>query len=125
MTNEAERRLARADELLVVADENLRNGHPADCVSRAYYAMFHAATAALVSRGIERSSHKGIISAFGETFVKNGIIEKRFHEYMRKAFDARSLSDYFPDPSLEDIHPDEILASAKSFVEKCRELVKG
>jgi uncharacterized protein (UPF0332 family) len=123
MKQESASHLARANELLAVAAENLCNNHPADSASRAYYAMFHAATAVLLEKGIERSSHKGVISAFGEIFVKSGLLEKRFHEYLRGAFDARILSDYFPSPSPNDIHADEILANAGEFVKACRNLL--
>lgn len=75
-------------------------------------------------RGIERSSHKGIISAFGEEFIKSGQMERRFHEYLREAFDARCLSDYFSSPSPLDVRADEVLANAKMFVEVCKELTR-
>jgi hypothetical protein len=37
--------------------------------------MFHAATAVLLSRGIERRSHHAVLSAFGEHIVKPGLVE--------------------------------------------------
>jgi len=58
--------------------------------------MFHAATAALLKRDIRRHSHKGIISAFGQFFVKSGEVEMRFHKYIAEAFDLRQESDYEP-----------------------------
>ncbi|MBI4667362.1 MAG: HEPN domain-containing protein [Nitrospinae bacterium] len=122
MSEETKNHLTRADELLAVAEENLHNNHPADSVSRAYYAMFHAATAVLLMEGIERSSHKGIISAFGETFIKSGRLEKRFHEYFRAAFDARAFSDYFPSPPVQTSQAEETLSNAKAFVAACRAL---
>ncbi|MBF0292041.1 MAG: HEPN domain-containing protein [Nitrospinae bacterium] len=120
MKPESASHLARAGELLTVAAENLDNNHPADSASRSYYAMFHAATAVLLEEGIERSSHKGVISAFGEIIVKGGRLEKRFHEYLREAFDSRILSDYFPTPSVSDIYASEMLANAEDFVRACR-----
>ena len=45
-------------------------------VSRAYYAMFYAAEAALLTRDLSFSSHKGVISAFGEHFVKTDIFPR-------------------------------------------------
>jgi len=46
--------LARAEELLQVARENLENNHPADSISRSYYSMLHAATGVLAELGVER-----------------------------------------------------------------------
>ena len=33
--------------------------------------MFYAASAALLSRGVERSKHSGAIAAFGQHLVRN------------------------------------------------------
>lgn len=43
---------------------NIQNSLYNVAVSRAYYAMFYAATALLMSKGIERIERSGIISAF-------------------------------------------------------------
>ncbi|MFC1783855.1 HEPN domain-containing protein, partial [Planctomycetota bacterium] len=63
-------------------------------VGRSYYAMFHAAKAILLDKGIERNSHQGIISAFGEFLSKPGLVESKYHQYLREAFDLRQESDY-------------------------------
>ena len=41
-----------------------------DAASRAYYAMHHAAKAALLMKDIDITSHKALISKFGESFIK-------------------------------------------------------
>lgn len=64
--------------------------------------MFHAATAALLHKGIERHSHQGIIGAFAQTFVKPRHVEARFHRYLKEAFDLRQESDYQPIVRLTD-----------------------
>ena len=53
---------------LAAARDNLQFGHLRVAVSRAYYAMFYAATALLGSQGLWRSKHQGLIAAFGEHF---------------------------------------------------------
>ena len=58
-----------ADEFLRESEHLLKGGFYRGAVGRAYYAMFHAATAMLLSRGIERSSHHAVLSAFGEHIV--------------------------------------------------------
>ena len=124
MKQETEKHLFRADELIQVAEENLQNNHPADSVSRSYYAMFHATTAVLMEHDIERGSHKGVICAFGETLSKTGRMEKRFHEYLRDAFDARCESDYLPLPTETIERAKETLGRAKEFVKACRVYVQ-
>jgi len=72
---EIEHYLNLAAEELAAAQDNL---HLRAAVSRAYYAMFYATTALLGSRGLWRSKHQGLIAAFGEHFVKPGLIEPRY-----------------------------------------------
>ena len=42
-----------------------------DAASRAYYAMHHAAKAALLLKDIDITSHKALISKFGESFIRD------------------------------------------------------
>ena len=56
--------------------------------------MFYAASALLASKGISRSKHSGVISAFGEQFVKTGLIEVEYVKMLGRAFEARNDSDY-------------------------------
>lgn len=65
MKPEAQKHLARADQLLAAAESLIQQGFPPDAVSRSYYAMFHAATAVLLELGIQRSSHHATWAAFG------------------------------------------------------------
>lgn len=119
MNNVVKHHFARAAELLEVA-RRLADEFPADAISRSYYAMFHAATAVLMEKGIERRSHKGLIAAFSEFLVKPGLLDKRFHAMLRRAFDERSESDYFPEPQESSDHAIELLKEAEEFVAECR-----
>ena len=78
MTEEAHLRFVRAAECVEDARILIDNNRPAAAATRAYYAMFHAATAILAVKGIKRSSHHGILSAFGEYLVKPGLIDHKF-----------------------------------------------
>lgn len=51
---------ARARDKLAVAKHVLAAGYPADAVSPAYYAVFHAAEASLLVEGDEPRSHEGL-----------------------------------------------------------------
>lgn len=74
--------LKRAHYDLEAAQSNLGQGFYGVAVNRSYYAMFYAASALLASEGLARSKHSGVISAFGEHFVKTGLIQV---EYARQA----------------------------------------
>ncbi len=75
MTEETEQHFRKAADCVEDSQILLANDRPDAAVARAYYAMFHAATAVLAVKGIKRSSHRGILSAFGEYLVKPGLSE--------------------------------------------------
>lgn len=63
-------------------------------VSRSYYAMFYVAQAALLSQNLTYSSHKSVISSFGEQFVKTGVFPREMGRQLNLAFQKRQLGDY-------------------------------
>lgn len=93
-------------------------------VGRCYYAMFHAASAILLDKDVQRHSHQGIISAFGQFFVKPGIIDVKFHKYLIEAFDLRQESDYQPMADISEKQAAKLLDRAKEFVDACLNLCK-
>ena len=46
--------------------------------SRAYYTMFYMAEAVLLTKDLSFSKHSGVISAFGQHFVKSEIFDKKY-----------------------------------------------
>jgi uncharacterized protein (UPF0332 family) len=65
-----------------------------DAVSKAYYAMFYAASALLRTKDLDVSKHSGVLSQFGLHFVKTGMIDKIHHKRLIKAFNDRDVADY-------------------------------
>ena len=123
MSEEIRLHFERANEYISDAEFLLRERRIASAVGRAYYAMFHAATAVLLSKDIQRSSHHGLISAFGRFIAKPGLIDYEHHRNLQEIFDLRRESDYEP---IVDIRPDEatrILQKTRAFVAACRGLV--
>jgi uncharacterized protein (UPF0332 family) len=122
MTEEAQLHFERAAECVEDSRILLDNERPAAAVARAYYAMFHAATAALAAKDIKRSSHRGILSAFGQYLVKPGLIEQKFHLYLRETFELRQQTDYDPIVDIQLQQAKEILEQAIDFVDACKKL---
>jgi hypothetical protein len=77
-----------------------------------------------VSRGIERSSHHAVLSAFGEHIVKPGLLEHRFHSYITKSFARRNECDYLSFTVADELEVEEILNRAKEFVEACKKIAE-
>ena len=123
MTEEVRLHFERAETCLAEADTLLDASWAAAAVARAYYAMFHAAAAALLDRDIRRRSHKGLISAFGQFLVKPGHLDMAYHKSFAEAFDLRRESDYQPLVDLTDQQAAEVLKRAAEFVAACRKLV--
>lgn len=65
-----------------------------DAVSRAYYAAFHAMTAALLSKDLSYSSHGQVIGSFNREFIKTGIFPKKYSSIIQALFDDRQVGDY-------------------------------
>ena len=95
-----------------------------DAVSRAYYAMFYAAKAALLSEGVDLRRHSSVVTKFRELFVVTGKVDAEYLRYLGRAQSARERSDYAPFAELSKEGAEEILKSADAFIEKIKTLLK-
>jgi uncharacterized protein (UPF0332 family) len=110
--------LDRAHQDLLATQSILDQGFYGVAVSRAYYAMFYAATALLVSKGISRSTHSGVISAFGEYYVKARLVETEYAKMLANAFSSRLDSDYDITFSADQALAQAVLQDAQRFVDR-------
>jgi uncharacterized protein (UPF0332 family) len=95
--------MRKANSSLRAARLLLDNGFPDEASSRAYYAMFDAARAALlvVNAPIEAEiarTHRGLIAAFGLHVVKAGLVAADFGRSFAQAQQVRLIADYKGDP---------------------------
>ena len=81
--------MRHAREMLAVAAHNMGDGFLGSAVNRAYYAVFYAASALLVTQGLARSKHAGVIAAFRQHFVKPGLIEAEYSRIYERVLDDR------------------------------------
>lgn len=70
--------------------------------SRLYYAMFYCAEALLLSKGFTYTSHRGVISGFGQHLAKTRELPAEMHQWLREAFDKRQRSDYISVSGIEE-----------------------
>ena len=85
-------------------------------ISRLYYAMFYAAETLLDAKGLSFSSHRGVISAFGQHFAKTGELDARFHRTLITAFAKRQLGDYAATSGITCEEVEEMLTEAQHFL---------
>jgi len=96
-----------------------------DAISRAYYAMFYAAKAALLSEGLDLRKHSSAIAKFRELFVITGRVEAETLHYLGRAQGARERSDYVPTMPASREDAAEILATAEAFVGRMADVLES
>ena len=124
MQPEIEDLLDRAKRNLRVAGDIFGGDDYDIAISRAYYAMFYAAEAALLSRGVARSRHSGVIAAFNEYFVSTGLLPDIPARALPGAFDQRNQADYGNEAVSEE-QARVLLRDAERFVEAVDGLLKS
>ena len=108
----------KAKKYLRSAEMLLKEGDYESSVSRTYYAMFYCAQAVLLTKNLSFSSHKGVISAFGEHFVKTGVFPKEMGRELNRAFEKRQLGDYEYTFVISKVEAEEMLKSGEKFVDE-------
>jgi uncharacterized protein (UPF0332 family) len=116
--------IERAKKYLKSSKTLLEEGDYESAVSRAYYAMFYSAEATLLTKSLSFSSHRGVISAFGEHFVKTDIFPREMSRELNRAFEKRQLGDYEFTFVISKDEAEEILDKGKQFVEKVIQYLK-
>lgn len=95
-----------------------------DAASRAYYAMFHAAKALLISRDVVPKTHKGLISKFGEEFVKTHEIDKEKLRELSHGFRMRMKSDYEAEFSLSSAEITLLIEETEDFLKSIEDILE-
>jgi uncharacterized protein (UPF0332 family) len=116
----AERASASAIALLDLGDVD-------GACNRAYYAMFDAARAAILSLNLPGrpdigKTHRGTLSAFSEQFVKTGAVSRELGVLLKHAETFRYVADY-EGGSVELQDAQEIVQQAQFFVSALRLLL--
>lgn len=108
--------LDKAKEKLSVATELLNAAHYDDAVSRAYYSVFHAAQAVLLTEGLTASTHQGLVNLFGLHLVKTGKFDKKFGKYLANLKDDRENGDYELYSAIDKETAGQAVSEAKEFL---------
>jgi uncharacterized protein (UPF0332 family) len=93
-------------------------------VNRAYYAMFHATKAALLSQGTDCQSHAGALNRFGECVIKKGLLEQRYAKSLHRAYRLREKSDYSPAFKIKEADTKKLISEAEEFVLGVKKLLE-
>jgi uncharacterized protein (UPF0332 family) len=115
--------LSRADTCLREARALYDAALPYGAASRAYYAVFHAASALLLSVGLEVRTHKGVVSLLGEHFVRPGRISSRMGRLVSRMQRDREDADYAPGAVFTREEAGQMIAEAAAFLAEARRLI--
>jgi uncharacterized protein (UPF0332 family) len=85
-------------------------------VSSAYYAVYHAAKALLLLKGVVPQSHEGIERMFGLYYVKTGEIAVSQGKIIGRLMKLREEADDYPETSFSPEESLDALEKAEVFV---------
>ena len=117
--------MGKAEKFLNTAQKALNIEDYDSCVSRCYYAMFFMAEAMLLTKNLTSSSHKGVISLFGEHFVKTEIIERNFGKALNDAYDKRLIGDYGVGFIVTEQQAKELFDVAQKFARELKDYLNN
>jgi len=125
MNDLSQRELTRAKKALLAAKTLFENQLYEDCVSRAYYAVLHAAKAALAVKGVESQSHHAVRRMFGLHLVKTGDIEKDFARILTAEQEDREIGDYDIHIEIEQDTALKRVLDAENFVQRIEKYLQS
>ena len=82
------------------------------------------AEAVLLTKNLSVSSHKGVISLFGEHFVKTKIFERNLGKALNDAYDKRLVGDYGVGFTVTEQQAKDLLETAQNFVQRLKIYLK-
>ena len=112
----------RAQECLGAAEVCRDNGFYADAVSRSYYAIMHAAKAALPPQ-VNVESHNGVLNQFSLRLVQERKIEPEWSRYIVLGREARLDADYKVAIVFTRADADDAIDRAAAFLNRIHSLL--
>jgi len=112
----AKAHMQKALKRLHVAQKLLHDSEYEDAVSRAYYAMYHAAKAALATKNTFPKTHEGVVTEFGKKFVLTGTLPKELGKNLADTKAARETYEYNVTATINKTEAETILLNAQTFV---------
>lgn len=125
--------LTIADNFWKMALYEKQGGFLDGAVSRAFYAAFHAASAALYAVNVVRGKHSGVEAAISEFLVKPKLVEVEYKDIYTRLMDGRIVTDYGGErdergvPAFEKLSENEMeqmLADAERFIARMKQFLR-
>jgi len=120
----AKAHMEKAIRRLRVAEKLLHDGEYEDAISRAYYAIYHAANAVLATINVFPKTHEGLVSEFGKRFVLTGMFPRELGKILADAKAARETYEYSVTATIEKPEAETIFANAQAFVTAIKKFLR-
>ncbi|MDO8587197.1 MAG: HEPN domain-containing protein [Armatimonadota bacterium] len=117
--------LERAEESLRAAKDLADGGYYDIAASRAYYAAFYAAKAALLAEGLDSRKHSGVIASVHQHLVKTGRLDREQGQQLNWLFGLRNVGDYGVIVHVSPEEAKQAIEAAESFVAAIGEMLPG
>ena len=121
----ARHRFQRARETFQDGVALLERGAVSSAVNRLYYAAFYAARALLATEGLDASRHSGVITLFGQRFVKNGIIPPEIAKALPRSFEKRLDTDYEDFSAIDQKEAETVRQDVERFLQTCEQVLEA
>ncbi len=108
---------SRAESSIAAAKTLAEAGFYDFVASRAYYAGFYAAAAALLSEGISFGTHSGVINGIHQYFVKPGRLSRDLGRSLNWLAELRAVGDYGEIRHVPEREARKAIEAAERFVE--------
>ena len=125
MNEYAKYRLELAAERVATTKAMIDIGAYRDSINRSYYAIFTAARALLADREIDFKKHSAVIGYFRREYVKTGIFDVKFSDYIGAAFKFRNDCDYEDFVIVSREEAETQYQHAVEFVEAVKKYLEG
>jgi uncharacterized protein (UPF0332 family) len=108
----------RAQKALRAAELLHQHGLSEDAISRAYYAIMHAAKASLLVHGVVAESHAAVRRLCGQVLVMTEGLEREWAQILARSHDQRGAAEYNVDFEVDEGAAERLVRDAQRFVER-------
>ena len=109
----------RAHDSMGAAQVCRDHGFHADAIALAYYAILHAAKAALALQGFSNvRGHSAVQRLFGSELVLKDLVEREWSARLRQSHAKRNLADYHVFEIFTSVHSREAVVQACAFLNR-------
>jgi uncharacterized protein (UPF0332 family) len=120
INNRIEQAYQTIQEIQILLNNNLLN----ISINRIYYGMFYMLTALAIKHEFKSSKHRQLLGWFNKSFIKTGIIDKKFGQIINDAFENRSDADYGFLHNYDSQEVERMFNDMKDFISEIENFLK-